>query len=577
MQLFSLLKQGSRKCRWTTFFAIFLVSCEALFEIFIPRVMALLVDNGIEVGDMSAVYKYGAILIGITLVSLTCGIVSHMCAARASAIFAKTIRADMYEKIQSYSFKNIDKYSSAGLVTRLTTDVTYVQNAFQMLMIMCFRSPCMFIFGIIMAFSINSTLAIIFVCAVPLIVGVGAILIKKALPNFVKVFHQYDHVNMVVQENVNGIRTVKSYVREDQQTKAFKKEASDLYKYSISAEKYLAMSSPLIQFATYGCIIAISWFGAKYIINGIGGMTTGLLMSLISYVTQILMALMMLSMVVVMLVMSKESSKRVSEVLNEQSDITNPANPVEVVNDGSIIFKDVSFAYNPGKEVLEDIDLNIKPGETIGILGGTGSSKSTLIQLIPRLYDPDHGEVLVGGHNVKEYDLEKLRDQVAVVLQKNTLFSGTIKDNLKWGNPNATDEEIVTACKKACADEFIRSFPDGYDTRIEQGGVNVSGGQKQRICIARALLKNPKIIILDDSTSAVDMKTDALIRDSFKNDLPNVTKLVVGQRISSIQNADRILVLDNGHINGFDTHENLLKNNKIYQEVYQTQMEGVEQ
>ena len=574
--MFELFKRGSRHSRGITITAMLLVCFEAFFEIFIPRIMALIVDKGITPGVLSEVYKYGAVLIITVALSLSCGIVSHIFSAKAGAVFAKTLREDMYTHIQDFSFSNIDKFSSAGLVTRLTTDVTNVQNAFNMVMIMCFRAPCMLIFGVIMAFTINSNLALIFLCAIPFMVGFFAFFMVKAKPHFMKVFRQYDHVNAVVQENVDGIRTVKSYVREEQQTQAFGKEAHALYSYSMAAEKYLSLTNPVIQFSIYACIIAISWFGAKLIIAGGSTMTTGLLMSLISYVTQILMSLMMLSMVFIMIVMSRESSRRVKEVLAEQSNLANPEKPLEKVADGSIDFDNVSFAYNPGKNVLDDINLHIKSGETIGILGGTGSSKTTLIQLVPRLYDCNGGTIKVGGHDVKEYDLSALRDQVSVVLQKNTLFSGTIRENLKWGNPNATDEEMIEACKKAHAHEFIESFPDGYDTKIDQGGVNVSGGQKQRLCIARALLKNPKILILDDSTSAVDMKTDAEIRDTFKNDLPNITKLIVGQRISSIQNADRILVLDNGRVNGFDTHENLLKNNKIYQEVYTTQMKGVE-
>ncbi len=571
MSNFKMLINEIRNCKKETILSIALVACEALFEIIIPRIMALLVDEGIEIGNMSNVYKYGSIMIVVVLASLTCGVVSHIFVAKACAIFSKTTRSDMYKKIQKFSFANIDKFSTGGLVTRLTTDVTNVQNAFNMVVIGCFRSPCLFIFGIISVLTINASLSLVLVGAVPFLVLVFLIFIKKSMPYFRRTIKKYDDLNNTVKENVGGIRTVKSFVREEHQKKTFAKNVEELYQNSMIAERYLALAMPVVQFAMYACIVLISWFGAKLIINEFPGMTTGSLMSVISYVTQILSALIMFAMIIIMVVMSKPSVERIVEVMNEEPTIKNPSNAIKKIKDGSIDFDNVSFYYNKGQEVLEDINLHIKSGETIGIIGATGSSKTSLIQLISRIYDVNGGEVKVSGHNVKEYDLEALRDNVAVVLQKNVLFSGTIKDNLRWGNPKASDKEMIEACKKARAHDFIMSFPDGYDTYIEQGGVNVSGGQKQRLCIARALLKSPKILILDDSTSAVDMKTDAEIRDTFKNDLPNVTKLIVCQRINSIETADRILVLDNGKISGFDSHENLLKTNKIYQDVYNTQ------
>ncbi len=575
VKIIKILSRGIRNSKKETILAPIFVSCEALAEVFIPRVMALLVDQGIEPGNLQNVYKYGAIMIAIVCVSLFCGIMTQVMAARACATFAKTIREDMYHNIQDFSFANIDKFSTGGLVTRLTTDVNNVQMAFQMILIALFRSPFMLIFGTIMSFTISTKLAFIFVGAIPFMLTLLIVFMKKAQPYFVKTFRKYDDLNTVVQENVSGIRTVKAYVREDYQSQKLQKNARELYTYSMQSEKYLAFANPVVQFTAYACIVLFAWLGAKMIITGEGGMTTGTLMSLISYVSQILTSLMMISMTVVMLVMSRASGERIVEVLTEKSDITNPINPLIEVKDGSIDFNEVSFGYNQGKDVLKDINLHINAGETIGIIGGTGSSKSSLVQLISRLYDTTQGEVKVGGVNVKQYEMSALRNQVAVVLQKNVLFSGTIKENLKWGNKDASDEQIIEACKKAQAHNFIMSFPNGYETYIEQGGVNVSGGQKQRLCIARALLKSPKIIILDDSTSAVDMKTDAAIRDTFKNDLQDITKIIVGQRISSIENADRILVLDNGQISGFDTHENLLKNNLIYQEVYNTQVKGV--
>lgn len=570
------LKKGIRNAKSATIIAPLFVSFEALFEIFIPRIMALIVDSGIEVNNLANVYKYGAIMIATVILSLTCGIIASRNAAKASTTFAKTIREDMYHNIQSYSFENIDKFSSASLVTRLTTDVTNVQNAFHMIMIMLFRAPFMLIFGIIMSFTISSKLAIVFICAVPFMLGFFFFFLYKAQPNFVKMFKKYDELNSVVQENVGGIRTVKSYVREEQQNKKFQKTAKELYQYSIGAEKYLALANPVVQFTMYACIVLISWLGAKMIITGEGGMTTGTLMSLIAYVTQILMSLMMVSMVTIMITMSKASANRIVEVINEKSSIVNKQNPITKIKDGSIDFKNVSFCYLSNKKVLEDVSLHINSGETIGIIGGTGSSKTTLVQLISRLYDVSDGAVSVGNVDVRDYDLDTLRNNVSVVLQKNILFSGTIKDNLRWGNETATDEELIEAAKKAQAHDFIMSFPLGYDTKIEQGGVNVSGGQKQRLCIARALLKKPKILILDDSTSAIDVHTDAKIRESFKRDLPEVTKIIIAQKILSIKDSDRILVLDNGKINGFDTHENLLQSNEIYQDVYYTQMKGEE-
>ena len=557
------------------------VSLEVLMEVIIPLLMASLIDKGINsnggAGDMSQIVKYGAILVVATLLSLTLGALAGRSAAIASAGFAKNLRHDLYYKVQNFSFSNIDRFSTASIVTRLTTDVTNVQNSFQMLVRIAFRSPVMLIFSLAAAFRIHAKLALIFLACVP-ILGIGLyLIITKAHPVFERVFKTYDKLNKVVQENLRGVRVVKSFVREEYETDKFEKVSKDIYDDFTFAEKLLAFNAPLMQFCAYGCMILISWFGARIIVNtGETALSTGELMSLLTYSMQILMSLMMLSMIFVMLTISRASAERIDEVLCEDSTIKNPSKPVTQVSDGSITFTDVGFSYagNKDKLCLNDIDLEIKSGETIGIIGGTGSSKSTLVQLIPRLYDVTAGSVKVGGVDVREYDIEVLRDSVAMVLQKNVLFSGTIKENLKWGNENATDEEIKHVCSLAQADSFIESFEDGYDTHIEQGGTNVSGGQKQRLCIARALLKKPKILILDDSTSAVDTATDKLIRNAFAKEIPNTTKLIIAQRIASVQDADRIIVMENGKIDGIGTHEELLASNAIYQEVYNSQVKG---
>lgn len=550
------------------------VLVESLLDVAIPFVMAGLIDKGIEAGNMSMILRYGAILVGFALVALTFGALSGRSCARATAGFARNLRHDMFHHLQVYSFSNIDKFSSAGLVTRLTTDVSNVQNAFMMIIRTLIRCPAMLIFAMVMSFRINHDISLIFLAVIP-ILGVGLyLIIKHVHPVFERVFKTYDRLNGVVQENLSGIRVVKNFVREDHEIEKFDTISGTIYKDFSLAERILALNSPLMQGCVYACMILVSWLGAKQIV--IGNMSTGNLMSFFTYIMQILSSLMMLSMVFVMITMSRASAERIVEVLDEESDITNCDNPVYEVKDGSVEFTDVSFSYakRPDKTVLDDIDLIIPSGQTVGIIGGTGSSKSSLVQLIPRLYDVTGGCVKVGGIDVRNYDLQTLRHNVAMVLQKNTLFSGTIKENLRWGNPDATDEELVHACRLAQADDFIRTFPDGYDTYIEQGGTNVSGGQKQRLCIARALLKKPKILILDDSTSAVDTATDARIRKALREEIPNTTKIIIAQRISSVQDADRILVLDEGRVNGFGTHEQLLAANRIYQEVYQGQTQG---
>lgn len=547
---------------------------EVVLEISLPFLMSFIIDQGVSKGDLNNVFKYGLIMVVAAFGSLLCGALSGKYAAYASAGFAKNLRKGMFYNIQNFSFKNIDKFSTAGLVTRLMTDVTNVQNAYQMVLRMCVRAPLTLICAMAMTFVISAELSTIFLWAI-LFLGIVLIFIMKfAHPVFIYVFEKYDDLNASVQENITNMRVVKAYVKEDYEITKFKKASYNIYRLFKKAENILIFNSPAMQLAMYSSVIAISWLGAKMIVATT--LTTGELMSMLTYTTTILMSLMMLSMIFVMLSMSFASVKRIDEVLDEKSDIFPPINAVEEVKDGSIEFKDVNFSYVEDNENynLENINLKIASGETIGIIGGTGSGKSSLVQLIARLYDVDSGELLVGGINVKDYDLEQLRNQVSMVLQNNVLFSGTIKDNLRWGNPNATDEEMINACKLAQADEFITKFPDGYDTYIEQGGSNVSGGQKQRLCIARALLKNPKILILDDSTSAVDTKTDYLIRKAFREDIPNVTKLIISQRISSIEDASRIIVLDDGKINGIGSHEELLKNNAIYQEVYQTQVKG---
>lgn len=550
------------------------VLVESLLDVAIPFVMAGLIDKGIEASNMSMILRYGAILVGFALVALTFGALSGRSCARATAGFARNLRHDMFHHLQVYSFSNIDKFSSAGLVTRMTTDVSNVQNALMMIIRTLIRCPAMLIFAMVMSFRINHDISLIFLAVIP-ILGVGLyLIIKHVHPVFERVFKTYDRLNGVVQENLSGIRVVKNFVREDHEIEKFDTISGTIYKDFSLAERILALNSPLMQGCVYACMILVSWLGAKQIV--IGNMSTGNLMSFFTYIMQILSSLMMLSMVFVMITMSRASAERIVEVLDEESDITNCDNPVYEVKDGSVEFTDVSFSYakRPDKTVLDDIDLIIPSGQTVGIIGGTGSSKSSLVQLIPRLYDVTGGCVKVGGIDVRNYDLQTLRHNVAMVLQKNTLFSGTIKENLCWGNPDATDEELVHACRLAQADDFIRTFPDGYDTYIEQGGTNVSGGQKQRLCIARAILRKPKILILDDSTSAVDTKTDALIRQAFREEIPNTTKIIIAQRISSVMDADQIVVMDNGRINACGTHEELLANNEIYREVYESQQKG---
>ena len=568
------LSQCIREYKKDAIFSPLYVLVESLLDVAIPFVMAGLIDKGIEAGNMSMILRYGAILVGFALVALTFGALSGRSCARATAGFARNLRHDMFHHLQVYSFSNIDKFSSAGLVTRLTTDVSNVQNAFMMIIRTLIRCPAMLIFAMVMSFRINHDISLIFLAVIP-ILGVGLyLIIKHVHPVFERVFKTYDRLNGVVQENLSGIRVVKNFVREDHEIEKFDTISGTIYKDFSLAERILALNSPLMQGCVYACMILVSWLGAKQIV--IGNMSTGNLMSFFTYIMQILSSLMMLSMVFVMITMSRASAERIVEVLDEESDITNCDNPVYEVKDGSVEFTDVSFSYakRPDKTVLDDIDLIIPSGQTVGIIGGTGSSKSSLVQLIPRLYDVTGGCVKVGGVDVRNYDLQTLRHNVAMVLQKNTLFSGTIKENLRWGNPDATDEELVHACRLAQADDFISTFPDGYDTYIEQGGTNVSGGQKQRLCIARAILRKPKILILDDSTSAVDTKTDALIRQAFREEIPNTTKIIIAQRISSVMDADQIVVMDNGRINACGTHEELLANNEIYREVYESQQKG---
>ena len=554
-----------------------LVTLEVVMEVIIPLLMADLIDKGIYAGQMNEILKIGIMLVISSLLSLAFGILSGITASKASAGFAKNLRKDLYYKIQDFSFNNIDKFSTSSIVTRLTTDVSNVQMAFQMLTRIVVRTPLMLIFSLIMSFSINAKLALIFLALMPVIGITLYVIMSKAHPIFERVFKKYDDLNNVVEENTSGIRVVKSYLLEESEKKKFGNISNEIYTDFSKAQKLMSLTNPVMQFSMYLAIILISWFGAKIIVTtNMVDLEVGQLTSLITYGIRLLTSLMMLAMLLVMSTMARNSAERIYEILIEKPDLVNPKKPIKEVKNGSIEFKDVSFSYvgNKKKECLKNINIQIKSGETVGIIGGIGSGKSTLISLIPRLYDATEGKVLVGGKDVKQYDIETLRNEVSVVLQKNVLFTGTIKENLRWGNKDATDEEIVKACKLAQADNFIQEFPDKYDTHIEQGGTNVSGGQRQRLCIARALLKKPQILILDDSTSAVDTKTDSLIRKAFREEIPNTTKIIIAQRIASVQEADKIIVLDNGTINGIGTHEELLKTNDIYREVYESQVKG---
>lgn len=559
---------------------ILLSVLEAAFEILIPLRMADLIDQGIDLGNMAAVWKFGIVILIFAALQLLTGVLSAHIAAKTSVGFSVNLRQDMYDNVQTFSFSNIDKFSTASIVTRLTTDVTNIQNAYQMLLRMAVRGPVMLVFAMIVSFHINTTVALIFLAVIPIMALLLLLIICKVGPIFTRVFHTYDELNNVVQENVRGIRVVKSFNQENHEIKKFKGISQSIYEGYAAGERLLAFNSPIMQFFMYACMILISWIGAKAIVasgnNAALGMTTGDLTALFSYATQILMALMMLSMVFAMIIISLASARRIAEVLEEKTDIDDPTDPVMTVRDGSVCFEHVDFAYSTktDKKVLNDINLSIESGQTVGIIGGTGSSKSSLVQLIPRLYDVSSGQLLLGGVDVRKYDLDVLRNAVAMVLQKNELFSGTIKENLRWGNESATDEEIEETCRLACADEFIQSFPDKYDTYIEQGGANVSGGQKQRLCIARALLKKPKVLILDDSTSAVDTKTDASIQKSFAEFIPDTTKIIIAQRVSSVQHADRIVVMGEGKIAAWGTHDELLKTCDIYREVYESQKKG---
>ena len=560
--------------RKDTFQCIFLTALEVVMEILLPFVTAIIIDQGLEAGNLPVVYRYGILMVAMAFLSLIFGALAGRKAARASSGLAANLREAIYANIQTFSFSNIDKFSVPGLVTRMTTDITNVQNAYMMVIRVAVRAPLNLIFSYIMCLFINVRLSLMFLIAVVFLLAVLGTIMVVTLKIFNQVFRRYDDLNASVQENVTAIRVVKAFVREDYENQKFSKASRMLYNLSVKAEGLLAFNNPAMMIAVYFCIISVSWFGAQFIVGG--SLTTGELTSLFSYIMSLLMSLMMLSMIVVMISMSMASIRRISEVLNETPDLTDPEQPVTEVADGSIDFNHVNFSYKQGsgKNALSDIDLHIKSGETIGVIGGTGCGKSSLVNLICRLYDVDQGSVCVGGVDVRKYDTEALRNQVSVVLQKNTLFSGTILDNLRWGNPDATEEECARACRAACADEFIDRMPEGYKTRIERGGSNVSGGQMQRLCIARALLKKPKVLILDDSTSAVDTATDAKIRRAFAEEIPGTTKIIIAQRVSSVESADRILVLEEGRINAFDTHENLLKNNAIYQEIYTSQMEG---
>ena len=563
-----------KEYKWASIATPLFMLLEVLMETLIPYLMASIIDKGVNAGDIGHIYRIGGLMIVAAAIGLLAGMAGGRFGAKASAGLAKNLRESMFGHIQTFSFANIDKFSTAGLVTRLTTDISNIQNAYQMVLRMMMRAPSSMICALIMAFAINRRLASIYLIAVVFLGIILFFIIRHATRYFQMAFPKYDELNASVQENVSAIRVVKAYVREEHETSRFRKASENIYRIFVKAEHNVIVNAPLMQFTVYTCIILISWTGAKMIVSN--ELTTGELMSLLTYCMNILMSLMMLSMVFVMISMSTASMERVCEVLNETSDLANPVTPVHEVADGSISFSHVDFSYkkDSAEPVLKDITLDIRSGETVGIIGATGSAKSSLVSLISRLYDVTAGEVQVGGRNVKDYDMASLRNQVSVVLQNNVLFSGSIYDNLRWGDPNASDEECQRACRLACADDFIRSFPDGYNTHIEQGGNNVSGGQKQRLCIARALLKKPKILILDDSTSAVDTATDANIRRAFREEIPNTTKLIIAQRISSVQDADRILVLDEGRINGFGTHEELLASNEIYREVYESQTKG---
>lgn len=571
------LSQSIREYKKYAILTPICVAAEVILEIIIPLLMANLIDDGIYGGEMNMVYKIGLELILCAVLSLIFGMLSGKFAAKASSGFAKNLRKDLYYKVQDFSFTNIDSFSTSSLVTRLTTDVTNVQNAFQMIIRIAVRTPLMLITSLFFAISISPRLSMVFLVIIPILAIGLYLIITKVHPIMKRVFRTYDDLNNVVEENVAGIRVVKSFVIEEKEKKKFGKVSKSIFDDFSKAEKLMALTSPLMQFAIYFCILAISWFGAKIIIeSGMTELTTGELMTMFTYSIQILSSLMMLSMVMVMIAISKSSAERIVEVLNTESDIKDPKKPITEVKDGSIEFKNVAFSYvnSKKKECLKNINVSIKSGETVGIIGGTGSGKSSLVNLIPRLYDVTEGELLIGGENVKKYHIETLRNEVSCVLQKNVLFSGTITENIKWGDENASAEDVKRVCKLAQADEFVSQFPNGYDTYIEEGGTNVSGGQKQRLCIARALLKHPKILILDDSTSAVDTKTDSLIRKAFKEEIPNTTKIIIAQRISSVEDCDKIIVMDKGTINGIGTHEELLKNNEIYREVYESQTKG---
>ncbi len=567
------LLKSVRQYRKDSLLSPVFVTMEVVMEVVIPLLMANLIDFGIEAGDMNYILKTGLLLILSTVVSLAFGTLSGRSAAKASTGYAANLRQDMYYKVQKFSFRNIDRFSASSIVTRLTTDVQNVQNAYQMIIRVAVRGPMMLIFSLAMAFGMNPRLSLIFLAVIP-VLGAGLFFIaSKAHPVFERMMKRYDHLNTVVEENLRGIRVVKAFVREERETEKFREASENIRQDSSRAEKILAFNSPLMQLCMNGCILLISWFGAKLIVQN--EMSTGQLMSLISYASQILMSLMMLSMIFVMITISRASAQRIVEVLREEGDIRDGEKNIETVPNGAVEFQNVSFSYKKDRKAcLSEISLKIEPGQTVGILGGTGSGKSSLVQLIPRLYDPISGPVLVGGIDVRDYNVKALREEVAMVLQKNELFSGTVKENLRWGKEDATEEELVHACKLSQADSFIREFPQGYDTYLEQGGTNVSGGQKQRLCIARALLKKPKILILDDSTSAVDTHTDALIRGAFRTEIPDTTKIIIAQRVASVQDADQIIVLDNGRVSAVGTHEELLHESSIYREVYESQQKG---